>query len=353
MSGPDQLQQLTYKFRESLKEWLDEGNNRKIVVIDGQDIPLLTASISEVINYALEFTQMWVQCCEESKKEFAKIWFIDCRGLYISRQPQDIFLKESLKKLAPAKFNDSIISFGILFAHTVFLGDVEFRNVEFRYDCHFNESIFYGEVIFDNASFSRETFFSGCDFKFNKAASFHAATFSRRVDFSNAHFNRAPILTESKLPQGSTFDGVSFNQRTNELKQHDLRQEFIAFRTLRQITGTYKGQQDEAIFFAFEQRCYRKAFLALRLVWKKESYKTDLQGNQGLGDLLIWDTWKSIKGWRFCCKPVDWLISWFYDFLSEYGSDPSRAVFWLFFINIISGVFMRTQKPKFYQPSHL
>lgn len=338
LAGPDKLQLLTAKFRSGLKEF---GDATRIVEIDGERKQLLCASITEVLNYAMEYTKLWMPIPDEQKEDFKRDWFIDCRGLYISNSPLDIIDSAelgSIRDWAPVKFDNSVVfASWYLFIGKVFHGYADFYGVEFMGDTHFNEAQFNEEVNFDKAAFSREALFSDC--KFKREASFQQTTFLRRVDFANAHFNRAPIFHDTKLPQGSSFNGATFKKAGRELSQKDIYHEIIAFRTLRQIAASYRGQQDEAMFFALEQRYYRKVCLALRLVWQKESAKTCQQGQQGLKDLLMLDTWRHWKYWSICCKPIDWFMSLVYDFVSEYGSNPSQPVVWVVAINVTAWCF--------------
>ncbi|WP_054761915.1 pentapeptide repeat-containing protein [Methylomonas koyamae] len=341
---PDEFQLLTQRFRSGLEEWRDEKNEPKLVSFGGEYKPLLKASINEVIEYAKEFTEKWQSIPEEQKNNFKSQWFIDCRGLFISLSPADLIADQSefSRDWAPVNFDYSEIHDNyLLFAHNIFLGNASFYDVKFCLDIRFDETKFYGEVNFDSALFYREAFFVNCEFGFNKGASFQRATFSRRADFSRAVFNRAPILHEAKLAQGSSFTGARFEEMGHDKFQRDFQQEIIALRTLRQLAAIYKGQQDEANFFALEQRYYRKVFLAPRLEWQNESYRTSKQGKLGFNDLLVFDTWHPgrLRYWKYCFvrwTPIEWFISLGYDWISEYGSNVNRAVYWLLGINIMS-----------------
>lgn len=316
LSGPDELQCLTNRFRSNLKEWCNENNENneiKTVEIDGETKPLMMASISEVLNYAMEYTNKWKPIPDQNKEDFKHIWFIDCRGLYIDISPSD-FLNiesESTEFWAPVQFDHSVISDNYhLFVRKKFLGYAHFHDVKFLCDIHFNKSKFHGEVNFDKARFTREALFSDCEFLSNKGASFQYALFSRRADFTNARFNRTPVFHDTKLPQASSFDGATFTPIGEKLPQKEIQNEIIALRTLRQIAASYKDQKDEAKFFALEQRHYRKLCLAPRLEWKK------------------WRAWP-IR-WSF----IEWLISGAYDCISEYGSSPKRSISLLLFFNV-------------------
>lgn len=344
LSGPGELQSLTQIFRSGLEEWRDENNEPNLVNFGGKDNPLLKATVHEVLKYAKEFTELWQPIPEQQKNDFKSQWFIDCRGLLISLAPPDLIADQSefSRDWAPVKLDYSEIHDNyLLFTQKTFLGDASFYDVKFYGDIRFDETKFYGEVNFDNALFFREAFFVNCEFGFNKGASFQRATFSRRADFSRAVFNRAPILHEAKVAQGSSFTGARFEEMGNDKFQRDFQQEIIALRRLRQLAAIYKGQQDEANFFALEQRYYRKVFLAPRLEWQNESYKTSKQGKLGFNDLLVFDTWhpSTLRYWKYCFvrwTPIEWLISLGYDWISEYGSNANRATYWLLGINIMS-----------------
>jgi len=333
------LQLLTCKFRSSLEEWRDENNSLKLAEIDGENKPLLRVSVIELLDYATEYTKKWKLIPEKQKEDFKHIWYIDCRGLYISNWLPDFNYvdRDHTQDWAPVQFDYSVIDgCCLLFNSKVFLGYAHFFKTEFRGDVHFEQAQFNGEVNFDHADFSRDALFSECEFKFNKSASFQQTTFSKRVDFLNASFNRVPLFHETKLPQASSFHGAKFNKSGSGLSQQDIHQEVIASRTLRQIAASYKSQQDEAMFFALEQRYYRKDCLALRLVWHKESMKTCLQGQQGLKDLSLLDTWKHWNYWSIRRNLIEWFISGMYDWVSEYGSNPNQAVWRLIDINVVA-----------------
>lgn len=343
-SGPDELELLTQRFRSGLEEWRDENNEPTLVNFGGKDNPLLKATVHEVLKYAKEFTELWQPIPEEQKKDFKSKWFIDCRGLLISLSLSELRTckSEFNQSWAPVEFDYSEIHDNyLLFTQRIFLGDVSFYDVKFLADIRFDETKFNGEVNFDNAHFYREAYFVNCEFQFNKGASFQRATFSRRADFTHAVFHRAPIFHETKLPQGSSFTDARFDGMKNVKFQRDLKEEIIALRTLRQLAASYRGQQDEANFFALEQRYYRKGFLSLRLEWQKESYKTSRQGKLGFNDLLVSDTWhpSSFRYWNYCFVRwtlIEWLISLGYDRISEYGSNANRAAYWLLGINIVT-----------------
>lgn len=334
--GPDDFQRITYKFRSSLEEWRDENNEPELVEIDGENKPFLRASLTELLDYATEYTKKWKSIPKKQKEDFKRTRFIDCRGLYISNWLPDLNYaqRDNTQEWAPVKFDYSVIDgLCLLFNRKVFLGYAHFFKTEFRGDVHFEQAQFNGEANFDHADFSRDALFSECVFKFIKSSSFQQTRFSKRVDFSNASFNRVPLFHETKLPHASSFHGAKFNKSGSDLSQKDIHQEVIASRTLRQIAASYKSQQDEAMFFALEQRYYRKDCLVLRLVWHKESMKTCLQGQQGLKDLSLLDTWKHWNYWSIRRNLTEWFISGMYDWVSEYGSNPNQAVCRLIVIN--------------------
>lgn len=338
IAGPDNLQILTYKFRSSLKEWRDEQGETKTVLIDGKDTPILEASYAEILGYFKEYTEQWMLADTKSREDFKHVWFIDCRGLYVTdSRPNLLDAEQNINFLAPVQFDYSAISGNFyLFVRKKFLGEASFFKVSFLDDIHFDEARFCGDVNFEKATFGREVFFSDCEFESQKGASFQQALFSKRVDFSNASFQRAPIFHETNIPQASSFNGAKFNETGKGLSQRAMRQEILALRTLKQLAASYKGQQDEILFFALEQRYTRKLCLALRLVWKKESDKTILQGQQGLNDLFVLDTWhwRSWKYWSIRWNFIEWLISWLYDFVSEYGRNPVRPLYAVVVVNI-------------------
>ncbi len=342
IAGPDSLQHLTDKFRDSLKKWQDtETNEPRLIEFGGKSQPLLCASVTEILDYATEYTKKWTSIPNQQKEDFKHIWFIDCRGLYVSSELDFNYdQRESCPDFAPIQFDYSVFDVRcLLFNNRTFLGYAHFFKTEFRGDAHFEQAQFNDETNFDSAIFAREALFSECEFKSVKSASFQQTTFTKRVDFSNTSFERVPLFHETKLPQASSFRGAKFNKSGKGLSQLELYQEFMASRTLRQIAASYKGQQDEAMFFALEQRYYRKNCLELRLVWHRESDKTRLQGKQGLKDLFLFDTWKHWKHWAFRWDFIEWIISGLYDWISEYGSNPTRALCRVININLVALIF--------------
>lgn len=300
--------------------------------------PLLCASVTEILDYATEYTKKWKSIPKQQKEDSKHILFIDCRGLYISSLPDFSYAeRDNIREFAPIQFDYSVFDgCCLLFNNKIFRGYAHFFKTKFHGDAHFEQAQFNGEANFDHAAFSRDALFSECLFKSTKSSLFQQTTFSKRVDFSNASFNRVPLFHETKLPQASSFHGAKFNKSGNGLSQQDIHQEVIASRTLRQIAASYKSQQDEAMFFALEQRYYRKDCLALRLVWHKESMKSCLQGQQGLKDLSLLDTWKHWNYWSIRRNLIEWLISGLYDWVSEYGSNPNQAVLRLININAVA-----------------
>jgi len=263
LAGPDELQRLTTQFRSNLKERY--SSPQKFVEIDGERKRLLYASITEVLDYAMEYTKMWIATPNEEKKLFKDIWFIDCRGLYVSNSPLDITNyaeHDNIQDLAPVQFDYSVINgCCLLFNKRIFLSYAHFFKTEFRGDVNFEQAQFNGEANFDHAVFSRDALFSECVFKSIKSSSFQKTTFSKRVDFSNTTFYRVPLFHETKLPQASSFNGAKFNKSGSGLSQQEIHQELIASRSLRQIAASYKGQQDEAMFFALDSD------ITVRFVW--------------------------------------------------------------------------------------
>lgn len=336
IAGSDDLQNLTISFKNKLlDDWTDADGNKKLVEIDGQKVPLRVSHVKELLNYAREYTEIWIHKPDNMKLDFKNEWFIDCRGLYIEGE---IGFSNIDKGLAPVRFRDSIISSyylsKIIFASQKFLGYAGFYNVEFITDACFAETKFYGDVRFNGSSFRRDAIFSDCVFK--KDALFEQTKFKGQVDFAKACFNRVPLFQNAVLPQGTSFDEATFDVANRRASQEDIYNEMITLRTLRQIAASYKGQQDESKFFALEQRACRKISLSPRLVWRKKSLSTPRQGQQGFKDLLVLDTWRNWKHWSFRCKPIEWLISLAYDCISEYGSNPGRAVIWLIAINLVA-----------------
>lgn len=313
------LKKLTENFRSSLRVWKDLSGNARKVIIDGTESELLYADSHAVLKYAREYTRIWRVESDMMKVEMVHSWFIDCRGLYI-----DGYAYSSQKdtEWAPVRFNQSTIASQTLFKNQIFLNSVSFCEAVFTETIDFDWTEFKGP-----ADFSFATFLS--DANFWRAQFWDVAKFQRlkaisgSIDFSRATFHRAPRFHETKLPQGTSFDGADFQLDVALLDQREIEQESLAFRTLKQAATGYRGQQDEADFFALEQMTRRKSFLAPHIEWKTNTWRTQ---KSGLRELANAETLKSFREWRFRARPLEWILSLLYDWISNYGRSIGKAL---------------------------
>jgi len=326
----EKLRQLTEDFRSNLSELLDSDGKPKLVKIDGIAKPLLRANGYKLQNYIEEYTGIWIEQSDEMKREMNRHWFIDCRGLYIDGG----YHSSKYKFFAPIAFDYSEINTDWLFRGKIFTDFASFVEVKFIHDADFSDVEFRKKAIFDRASFSGNIIFSHV--KFFGLASFQRITdILGSVDFSNTYFHRAPLFHESKLPQGTSFDEAIFDVTKGNSSQKDISDDARAFRTLKQIAVSYKGQQDEADFFALEQKARRIAFLAPHLVW---SYATSWEDRKnGLRDLFDSYSWQkyNLPYWSIRWNPIEWFISLAYDWVSGYGRHPDRALSWFIIFNAV------------------
>lgn len=326
----DKLWSLTETFRKNLDRWTDSEGKTIAIEIDGKATFIYHADSMAVRNYAKEYTKIWTEQSEMMKEEMKRLWFIDCRGLYID---ENIWSSNKFRDWAPVKFDFSIFAdVRNLLSEQFFLGFASFVETKFIGDADFTGSQFRDLAFFDCASFSKNLFFSKV--KFAATASFQRLdSISGGVDFSNASFGRAPLFHESKLPQGTSFDETTFDIKHGSLLQNEISDDARAFRTLKQVAANYRGQQDEADFFALEQRTRRIAFLAPHLNWKRDPWG---EHKRGLRDLFVLETWRGWNDWSIRCHPVDWLISLGYDWFSGYGRFPGKALACLLTVNLMA-----------------
>lgn len=164
-------------------------------------------------------------------------------------------------------------------------GQADFRNAEFHSFTDFGASAFpRHETPADNdfriAIFSEAIFLSDVVFG-NRSFLFHA-------DFSSTVFSKAPEFHGCTLHQDTLFPPIENFKDTEEWHAAH------AYRTLRLAMKQQEAHEEEAMFWALEQRSKRNNL-----------------------DLT---------------KPQNWLpwgLSWSYDLLSEYGLNSARPLGWL------------------------
>lgn len=294
---------------------------------NGQERTMMKATASNVRAYARAFTEIWVRQSDMMKQEMVHQWFIDCTGLLID----DVgYSSSKFRAWGPVKFDFSIIQVDHLFRGDTFLDTATFESVEFHKIAKFELSRFDKPATFDNVTFRQGANFSKCLFRARSSFQ-RVMTPGGILDFSHASFARAPVFHETKLPQGTSFDGANFSVSYVCSTQAEVELDARAFRTLKQAASGYRGQQDEADFFALEQKARRVAYLAPRVYWKSDRYS---EPKAGLRDLLSTWTWRQFGHWRISCNLTEWLISLVYGCVSNYGRSPARALLFLILTNL-------------------
>jgi hypothetical protein len=321
------LKSLTETFRSALVPWRDGNGTTRSVTVKGEQKLLLRANASHVQEYAREYTEIWNAQSDMMKTEMVNHWYIDCRWLYIEEA-----FSYKRREWAPVRFDHAVIDCYQHFSGHTFLDNVNFHHVEFMNHAMFQAATFEKIVNFDGAIFLNGADFSNARFK-GQASCQRITTSGGILNFSNARFERAPVFHETKLPQGSAFDRTTFPIKYRRLSQAEAEQETRAFRTLKQAAASYRGQQDEAEFFALEQNARRIAFLAPHLVWKESSWR---EHKSGLGELFGRYAWSDFRKWRFSFSPLEWFISLLYNCISGYGRSPSRAIFCFALANVVA-----------------
>jgi uncharacterized protein YjbI with pentapeptide repeats len=171
------------------------------------------------------------------------------------------------------------------FEASAFSRYASFRDCTFRGYSIFRCVKFYGYFTFKRVTLSRESQF--LEARFSRVTAFDAATFNENASFSGAVFGRAPTFQDVKF-RGSLFlDETVFEDTTS----HEA---YAAYRTLRVILGEKKARADEIRLFKLEQQALRRR-------------------ERG-----------SVSG----------VLSWAYEFTSNYGTSVEKSVRTLLLVNV-------------------
>ena len=140
--------------------------------------------------------------------------------------------------------NFSMASFG----NTTFSGITSFNETVFRFEAIFNNVKFCSSATFECAKFHKLTEFNKAEFQDIK---FINTDFMSITNFSDSTFNRSPEFHEAKLHQGTVFTGAIFKDSTSEKAAQ-------AYRTLKLAMENVRSRQEEAMFYALEQKSLRQ-----------------------------------------------------------------------------------------------
>src|SRR5882724_3622669 len=138
--------------------------------------------------------------------------------------------------------------------------EVDFERTIFKQGADFMRSEFHAWTRFPGVRFGPHSMFEGARFDFGadftgaqfRGVSFNNAVFERHVSFAAAQFEEwAPTFHEAAVHADITFESAVFAAFKHE-------QDWRAYRTLKRIMATFRAQEEEGFFFAFEQRARRK-----------------------------------------------------------------------------------------------
>lgn len=220
---------------------------------------------------------------------------------------QSSFLKtldcDRVTFLGGADFEKTVFSGSANFEGTKFSKNAAFNGVIFLASANFNDAIFLGKAQFQCSQFREDVRFSASRREENSSGvvfsevSFKRSLFAGRArfvnrrfldtsDFREAIFTVAPEFYSCALHQDTDFDGAQFRD-TKSTKEVNAAQ---AYRTLKLAMESVRSRDDQARFYALEQRSLRA---------RK-------------------DTPRAVK-----------VVSWLYETTTDYGRSFLRPVGWL------------------------
>jgi uncharacterized protein YjbI with pentapeptide repeats len=173
----------------------------------------------------------------------------------------DTLFYEAQFSNAPAFFNEAEFSGNAIFGKTQFSGDADFREARFSGDVAFPEAQFKGDAFFqgrveaggsgegEGGDHFRRVLFSCA--RFVGTVDFSNRRFLSKTDFSGAKFGGAPLFHNSSLHQDTDFTGTTFS----DTKSKEAAQ---AYRTLKLAMEEKRERNEEAKFYALEQKSLRK-----------------------------------------------------------------------------------------------
>lgn len=260
------------------------------------------------------------------------------------------------------KFYEDIIFTKVRFAGytdfggAVFYEDAVFLWSNFDSDANFEHATFSGRTNFENATFSLDADFSGfvgprnadggkvgatsvttalepdrasfrtaifIDTTFGGACNFNDRRFLKTTSFRGAKFTKAPKFHNAVLHQDTDFTDAEFPDTTNDDAARN-------YRTLKLAMEKLRARDEEAMFFALEQRSLR--------------------------DRVVRSTFANILSFRAKQRPppprsvmsgAERLASEIYDKTADYGRSFARpllwmlavlAVFWFLYFSYIGSV---------------
>ncbi|HIJ93611.1 MAG TPA: pentapeptide repeat-containing protein [Rhodospirillaceae bacterium] len=213
-----------------------------------------------------------------------------------------------------ANFGEAAFSRAANFDEAAFSGNAYFSKAAFSRAANFGEATFSGNANFREAAFSSDAYFSGAaDFsggadeeapsrKF-RIADFADVVFKGRADFFNRRFldtarftktifHVAPEFHNAELRQDTDFTGATFEDTS---KEHAAR----AYRTLKLAMGNIGARNEEAMFYALEQKSLRDSM---------DKSLRNLMSNKGFVWLLTLLYERTADYGRSVVLPLGWLV---------------------------------------------
>lgn len=186
------------------------------------------------------------------------------------------------------KFEHSVFFNGLTFVKNVsfknaeFIVEADFHNAIFYKKISFKYAIFYGDVMFENTAFLSEAIFTHAKFHqsvnfftndqkidfrddkpcFKNLVSFAETRFYGKATFTNRVFYGKTIFTDCVFHVAPEFHGCKLHQDTNFPSEKGFLdtgspEAAKAYRTLCLSMADFKARQEEAMFYALEQKSLR------------------------------------------------------------------------------------------------
>ena len=195
-----------------------------------------------------------------------------------------------------SRFGEAVFDDGLTFERATFADGIKFGHATFGGRANFKGAIFTNYVVFDGSHFKGHADFSAHtpgetfpnigfrEVRFDHIVRYSNRNFRNSTDFSNAVFAVAPDFHGCSLHQSTLFTGAQFPDRTDGEVEIDAAS---AYRTLKLAMEELRARNEQARFFALEQKALR--------------------------------TSGQIKGWN-------WLFSWLYELTANYGQSFIRPL---------------------------
>lgn len=230
------------------------------------------------------------------------VWFISCtfeKGAIFDRSRFCRMHFIACNFLKGARFHNTLIEQAISFDKVNFGGSGFFDDADLRGAFICIGTIFKEKAYF-RSSFDNKKSFDWVSFshsEFRSFVTFENRVFKRQTDFSHCKFHSAPEFHGCMMHQDTNFDSTNFLDTSSD---HAAR----AYRTLKLAMENVRARQEEADFFALEQK--------------------SLRGHNNIQIMIK-------------------VTSWLYEIFSDYGRNVFRPglvliASWLYFFALYAGV---------------